>query len=220
MLHADTSLYHAPHPTMNEAFVIVPVQPRLSGYYTETLTWDLQNIRPDGANLVFRWGDTEVPIPLGIDPGYVSTIASEAAAPYVGTWQFDESMTGPSEEEAAEWRAEVAQDPDRTPEELASVEHYLAMTMNPRSIEFVYDEVTNQLRIEDPMFEDPMFEGMGIVLLPKAQGIFTQGNLQHGEIMFAGQLFHEFVFDEDGRAVSFEVRDAESDELQARGERR
>jgi hypothetical protein len=211
MLHADTSLYHAPHPVEEDGFLLVPVQPRASGAFVETLTFDLQNVHAQGADLVIRWGDTEVPVELGIGLDIVLTVEAEEAARYSGHWLVDYSSQVPSEEEIEE----ILQDPSVTRE---MIDEWLEESSTPQPLEIVYDDETGQLRIAR---DRPSHDGVDRinVLSPRAEGMFDAVQVWNGTIAYFGQMMYEFTFGEDGRAVSFDQRWTEDDELMARATR-
>ena len=76
----------------------------------ESLLWDLDRLRIDGALLVMHWGRDRVSIPLKIDPGIRLTVTREEAAPVVGSWTFDDSMMLPSREEIDAMVAEFGEE--------------------------------------------------------------------------------------------------------------
>ena len=61
-LHADTMLPHSAHPPIEEAVVHVGVERRWTEDVQESLEWDLDRIRLDGADLVMHWGHDRVKI--------------------------------------------------------------------------------------------------------------------------------------------------------------
>lgn len=217
MLHADTSLFHIPHPSIDDGFLVVPVEPHSKEDFTETFTIDLQTVRADGAELVIRWGRTEIAVPLGIDPGFQLAVAPEEAARYSGRWLVDRSFRAMAPERIEEIRT----DPDMTPEQLEGFERYLESTRTPQPMRILYGEeagilsTVDEADLGEDRSEMPEYQN---VLLPRAEGIFAEGYLWHGELAGAwGDYLWEFTFDEGGRAIGFEVRDYETDELTQKG---
>jgi len=212
MLHPDTSLFHTDHPPLEEGTVVVPVQPRPTDGFVETLAFDIQHIRADGGHLIMRWADTEVSVPLGIDPGYVLSVTPEVAAQFTGTWMHDRSAAAPSAEEIEEIRAEI---PDG---QSAGFEAYLESLMTPVPLEIFQHPESGQLWIRYP--DEPADAEYQMILVPRAEGIFTLGFLWRGELSELWDAsFWEFEMDDSGIAAYFDERNSETDALESRGAR-
>jgi hypothetical protein len=204
VLHPDTTLYHTQHPSVDEGFLTMPVEPGMGSEFTETLTFDLDAIRADGAVLRFRWGLHRVAVDLGVDPGYVLTVEAEEAARYVGEWTVDRSMGMPSDSAIASWRADMPED------QLPGLDEYLTSLEEPSTLRLEYDAEGGRLLGYDASFarqmggdpEQPQYQ-----LVTRADGIFYPGMLINGELAFLSDAsFWEFEFDADGQATRFVER--------------
>lgn len=214
VLHGDTALFHTDHPPVESGFLSFPVEREGGDDFVETLTLDLQHIRADGAVLQLAWGHDRVRVDLGVDPGFVTTVAPEVAERFVGDWEVDQSMGVPPDSVVADIRASLS------PEELPMFEGWLASMMEPRTLHIRYED--EYLVVEDPGMEAFYAQGTAsvtLILMERADGIFEQGVLFQGELAFAGDVgLWEFEFDGSGRAVSFVGR-GPMDEVAARGTR-
>ncbi|HSG46767.1 MAG TPA: DUF2911 domain-containing protein, partial [Longimicrobiales bacterium] len=141
LLLADTTRFHIPHPPAEEAYLSIPVEPVTGTEFRETLTLDLQEIRADRARLTFEWGLDRFALDVGVDPGFVLTVAAAEADRYVGEWTW-EMATGPSEEELEVWRESVPS------EELEEWDAYWVEARKPRPIQVVHEE--GSLFVYDP----------------------------------------------------------------------
>jgi hypothetical protein len=216
MLHTDTTLFHIPHPSLDEAFMTIQVKPEQFGDFTETLTFDIEAVRADGAEIQLRWGETKVPIRLGVDPGYVLTVKEAEAARYVGEWSVDHSMSAPPAEALDRIRQNAS------PEELEQIDSWLASIEEPAPLTLVYDTEERRLYAYDPVMAEMMgdtSDGPQHVLIRKGEGIFSPGALMNGELAFVfDESFWEFEFDAAGVAVTLVQRGGD-DRVQGRGTR-
>ncbi len=225
-LHADTALPHSAHPPIEEAVLHVGVERARSGDLQESLEWDLDRIQIDGADLVMHWGRDRVTIPLEVDPGIVLETPAEEAQPLVGDWMYDDSPSLPTDAQIERIRSRNPDDP---------TVRYLEVLMSaprPRPIRIEYDEDSGLVHFVDRLTEDAeaaFYSADGEVpvviygqaLLPRGAGAFAVAGTFGGEVSAVHPRFApiaEFDFDDEGRAISFTIRDAR-DEIQGRGVR-
>ncbi|MDH4044105.1 MAG: DUF2911 domain-containing protein [Gemmatimonadota bacterium] len=189
LLHPDTTLFHIPHPSVDDMIFAIPVAPQVTNDVRETLAWNLERVRATGARLQMHWDRTLISLDLGVDAVVETTIPAATGRPYAGTWAV---VYGP---------------PD--PAQSADTVQSQAMTLR-------YDDATQQVL---GLLEFPgVSETADIVLVPKAEGVFLVGFLMAGELVEASDdFFLEFVF-ENGHPVSFAGRGAD-DTVFARGVR-
>ena len=216
VLHSDTTLFHTQHPTVDEGFLSFPVEVGTGTEFVETLTFDVDSIRADGARIRFRWGLHRVSVELGVDPGYVLTVEPEEAARYTGTWMVDNSMSVPPDSVIAQMRATMP------PEQVAEIEAWLAMMAEPGELRIEYDAPTHRLYGFDPItaaFLEADPDEPAYLFVIKAEGIFLPGYALGGELAELGEwVLWEFEYGPDGRAVRFVGR-GQDDEIQAVGAR-
>lgn len=216
VLHSDTTLFHTQHPTVDEGFLSFPVDVGTGTEFVETLTFDVDSIRADGARIEFRWGLLRASVKLGVDPGYVLTVAPEEGARYVGTWSVDNSGSLPPDSVVAQMRASMPA------EQVAQMEEYLAMMAAPGELRIEYDAATQRLYGFDPiaaafMEADPSEPAYLFVI--KAEGIFLPGYALGRELADLSEYsLWEFEYGPDGRAVRFVAR-GQDDEIHAVGVR-
>ncbi len=224
-LHADTTLFHTAHPPIEEAAVHVGIQREHAADLQESLEWDLDRIRIDGADLVMHWGRDRVVVPLEVDPGIVLATPPEDARPLLGEWMYDDRASLPSPEMVEQY-AEPAGNP---------TSRYLDVLISaprPRPVRIEYDEDSGLVLLVDPLTEEaeaafyseegeaPVV-GYGQALLPRSTGFFTVAGTLGGEVAAVNPRFApivEFEYDEDGRAVAFTIRGPD-DEIRATGTR-
>lgn len=212
-LHADTVLNHSAHPPIEQAVVHVGVQRGRTADMQESLEWDLDRIRLDGAELVMHWGHDRVMMPLEVDPGITLATLSEEAAPLVGDWMYDDTPSLPTPQQAQRMSAD-----SESP--MARYIRVLLAGERPRPVRIDYDEGSGLVRFDDPLNEageaafysaegeDPEVV-YGQALLPRGGGFFTLAGTFGGEVSALDPRFApmvEFTFDEDGRAVAFTIR--------------
>lgn len=201
VLHADTARFHTQHPTVESGLLSFPVERERGEDFVETLRWDLQHIRADGARLQLAWGHDRVTVAIGVDPGYVLTVSAEEAARYAGEWTLDQRANVPPPEMIEGMTASM------TPEMAGAVRRMVAMMSEPYTISVEHDE-EGRLIYRDPVLAEWWMDDMdGVqgILLPRAEGIFYTGTLLRGDLASAeasgpSSGFWEFEFD-DGRAV-------------------
>lgn len=217
MLHADSTKGHLPAPLMTEAFAVVDIHPEQKADFTETLTWNFEHVRADGAKLEFRWGNTLVPIQLGVDLGFTYKFERAAVAPFEGKWLQDRSMTRPPDSTIAKWKERAPAD------ELDGINKYLASLDKKQTIEVKHDSNSGMLLMLDQSEEDKEMNPDGFyssALIEYGTGVFANASLMNGEIAFASTYsFYEFEFDENGLAQVMVERDAKTDDIYSRSTR-
>jgi len=224
-LHADTTLFHSAHPPIDEAELHFVVERGRTSDLQESLEWDLDRIRLDGAELVLHWGYDRVAVPLEVDPGIRLATPAADAAPLVGDWIFDDSPSLPSPEAMRRFA-----DPPGNP-----TQRYLEVLVSeprPRPVRIEHDPATGLVWFADELTEaaEAAFysaEGeepvvvYGQALLPREPGFFMLAGTLGGEVTAVNPRFAqiiEFEFGGDGRAVAFTIR-APNDEVQGTGVR-
>lgn len=224
-LHADTMMNHSAHPPIEEAVLHVGVERGRTDDLQESLEWDIDRIRIDGAELVMHWGYDRVVMPLEVEPGIPLATPAAEALPLVGDWTYDDSPSLPT---AAQVERFTSDPTDPTGRYLA----VLLSASRPRPIRIEYDEETGLVHFVDRLVEagEAAFysnEGeepevvYGQALLPRGAGAFAVAGTFGGEVSAVNPRFApiiEFEFDADGRAVSFTIRDPR-DEIQGTGVR-
>jgi hypothetical protein len=224
-LHADTTLGHSAHPPIEEAVVHVGVERGRAADVQESLEWDLDRIRIDGAELVMHWGRERVAIPLEVDPGIVMATPAEDAQPLLGGWLFDDTATLPPPEVMERFA-----DPPGNP--TARYLDVLVSEPRPRPVRIDYDADTGLVLFVDPLVEaaEAAFYSedgeapvvvYGQALLPRTSGFFAIAGTMGGEVSAVNAQFApivEFEFGEDGRAVAFTIRGPD-DSVQGTGVR-
>lgn len=225
-LHADTTLSHSAHPPIHEAVVHVGVERSRTTDLQESLEWDLDRIRIDGAQLVMHWGYDRVVVPLEVDPGIVMATPPDDALPLVGEWMYDDRPSLPSAEVVARYSA---CDGDPT----ARYFEVLLSEPRPRPIRIEFDEEAGLVSFVDPLMaageaafysaegEAPVV-AYGQALLPRTSGFFLLAGTLGGEVSAVHPRFApivEFEFDDEGRAISFSIR-TPGERLQGTGVRR
>jgi len=224
-LHADTTLFHSAHPPIDEAVLHVRVERGRTQDLQESLAWDLDRIRIDGADLVVHWGRDRVVAPLEIDPGIVFATNPAEARPLTGEWMYDDRPSLPPTDRVAGIMSQSENPTGRF------YKVFLAEP-RPRSIGIDYDQDSGLVHWVDPLTEaaEAAFysgEGeqpvvvYGQALLPRGAGFFAMAGTLGGEVSAVSPRFApivEFEYDDEGRAVSFTVRGPD-DEVQGTGVR-
>lgn len=225
-LHADTVLPHSAHPPIEEAVLHVGVERGRTEDLQESLEWDLDRIRIDGAELVMHWGRDRVTVPLEVDPGITLATPAAEASPLVGDWVYDDSPSLPTAEQVERFTGGKEDDPT------ARYFEVLLSEPRPRPIRIDYDEDTGLVQFVDALTEaaeaafysgegeDPVVI-YGQALLPRTTGFFMLAGTFGGEVSAVSPRFAplvEFVFDADGRATSFTIRNPD-DEIVGTGVR-
>lgn len=225
-LHADTVLPHSAHPPIEEAVLHVPVERGRTEDLQESLEWDVDRIRIDGAELVMHWGRDRVTMPLEVEPGIPLATPAGEARPLLGDWMYDDSPSLPTTEQVERFTGGNSDDPT------ARYFEVLLSEPRPRPIRIGYDEESGLVRFVDLLTEaaEAAFyskEGeepvviYGQALLPRGSGAFAVAGTFGGEVSAVNPRFApivEFDFDADGQAVSFTIRNPD-DEVQGTGVR-
>ena len=225
-LHANTKLPHSAHPPIEEAVLHVGVERTRTEDVQESLEWDLDRIRIDGADLVMHWGRDRVSIPLEVDPGITLATPAAEASPLVGDWSYDDGPSLPTVEQIERFTGGDANDPT------ARFFDVLLAEPRPRPIRIEHDEQSGLVLFVDRLTEaaEAAFysgEGeepvtvYGQALLPRTPGFFLVAGTFGGEVSAVtpeSAPLIEFEFDQDGRAVSFTIRDPDG-EIQGTGVR-
>jgi len=221
MLNHDTTLFHLPYPPMDheDLYKIIDIEHKEVDSYVETLRFDLQHIRPDGAIIEFQWATTRVELELGVDPGYDLTFSADDVSAFEGTWILDTSMARPPDSSIVKWRADMADDP----EQLQNFEDWLSWFKPGQEVILAYDPETQFLSGTSEMMAWWIGASMDVpnmLLVKKSDGIFVEAGLMNGTIMHVdSSKFWEFEYDEDGNAVVFVQRSARDDDVVGRAER-
>jgi hypothetical protein len=224
-LHATARLPHSAHPPIEEAVLHVGVERGRTEDLQESLEWDLDRIRIDGADLVMHWGRDRVTVPLEVDPGITLATPAAEALPLVGDWVYDD---GPSLPTAAQVERFTGKAGDPT----GRYFNVLLSEPRPRPIRIEHDEESGLVLFVDRLTEaaEAAFysgEGeqpvavYGQALLPRSPGFFAVAGTFGGEVSAVSPRsapLIEFEFDDDGRAVSFTIRNP-ADEVQGTGVR-
>ena len=217
VLYTDTTMFHVPYPSKDSAMVVIPIHPEEAPSFVETLRFDIENVRVDGADIQFRWADTLVPIRLDVDPGYDMVFTAEEMEPYEGEWLLDTSMAQPADSMVAKWREGMSE------EEMEDLDKWLASFAEPNRIVLAYDEATGHMKGVNHTFIEifgPDDSFADFVLIRKGEGTFVEGNLMDGELMFVNEgTIWEFELDDNGRTDLFQQRSLRDDRLQGEGER-
>ncbi len=199
MLTADTTLWHYPHLTEDDGFLVMEVPHEIVELHQETLEISLDSIRTESALLRMHWGRDRITLGVEIDLGITFTVTPDEAAPYLGSW-MREMLPWP-EEERTRRRAAA--------EENGSVEAFDAWydgQLGSRAWEVELLE-SGHLVVDDG--GAPEFYSL---LVPRGGGFFVAGFLFQGEPAFfdptKGNLI-EFLPGGDGVAVEAEERDSD-----------
>ena len=225
-LHADTMLPHSAHPPIEEAVLDVGVTRARTEDVQESLEWDIDRIRLDGAELVMHWGYDRVSMPLEVDPGIALATPADEARPLVGEWLYDDSPSLPTPEQIRRFTEGDSENPT------ARYFEVLLSEPRPRSIRIEYDEESGLVHFVDTLTEEAeaaFYSGegeepvvvYGQALLPRGGGAFAIAGTFGGEVSAINPRFAsivEFEFDAEGRAVSFTVRSPD-DEVEGTGVR-
>ncbi len=87
VLDTRDSLFHTDHPDSTAQQLRAPIVPRAVPQ-TEVLTWSFPVVTTTGATLDFRWGTLGVEIPIIVSPSLPLLVSAEAAAPFLGEYDF------------------------------------------------------------------------------------------------------------------------------------
>ena len=85
--HKNAGLFHTQHPKPAEMALAVPVPHSTTGEHVEVLTFDFPVVSSTGTQLRLRWGQTTVPVEIGVAPSMPAVaMTAEQIAPYLGTY--------------------------------------------------------------------------------------------------------------------------------------
>ncbi len=224
-LHPDTTLFHSAHPPLDEAAVQFVVERQRADEVQESLAWDLDRIRLDGAELIMAWGRDRVVVPLEVDPGITLATPAANAEPLVGEWVYDDTPSLPSPEQMERFAGQPANPTARYLEVLVA-------EARPRPVRIERDPESGLVHFVDPVVEAAeaaFYSGdgeqpvvvYGQALLPRSPGFFTVAGTFGGEVSAVNPRFSpiiEFEYGDDGRAVSFTIRGPD-DSVQGTGVR-
>ncbi len=217
VLFTDTTAFHVPYPSKDSSHVAVGITPEEAPSFVETLRFDIENVRVDGADIEFRWGNTLIPIRLDVDPGYDMVFDANEAERYVGDWVLDTSMARPADSLIVEWRKDMPE------EQIEDFENWLLGFSADLKVRIVHDAETGHLlgyrpTVAELRGDDP--DEVAFVMIREAEGIFIEGVLEDGELMFVFDwTLWEFDFDDDGRASDYVLRAKRNDEVEGRAVR-
>lgn len=199
MLTADTTLWHYPHLTEDDGFLVMEVAHETVDLHQESLEISLDSIRTQSALLRMHWGRDRITLGVEIDLGITFTVTPEEAAAYLGPWTR-QMLPWPDEELTAR-RASAAEN--------WSVEEFDAWYEG--QLESTTWEVerleSGHLVVDDG--GGPEFYNL---LVPRGEGFFVAGYLFAGEPAFFDPTesnLIEFLTDSDGTPVEAEERDGE-----------
>jgi len=216
VLFTDTTMFHVPYPSKDSAMVAIEIERKEVDAFVETLRFDIQNIRVDGGIIEFQWAHTVVPIRLDVDPGYDMVFTAEEMVPYTGEWILDQSMNSMTDEEIAEMRENIPED------QLEDFDKWNEMDEARQEVTLEFDLESGHLigsnRSIAALFPDTPWGDF--VLIRKSEGMFVEGGMMDGELMFVNEYsMWEFEFDEDGRAIEWTQRALDDDRLLGRATR-
>lgn len=215
-LHADTILPHSAHPPIEEAVLHVGVERGRTEDLQESLEWDIDRIRIDGAELVMHWGRDRVSLPLEVEPGIALATPVAEAQPLLGDWIYDDSPSLPTAEQIQRFTGGKTNDPT------ARYFDVLLSEPRPREIRIEHDPESGLVHFVDRLTEaaEAAFyssEGeepvviYGQALLPRGEGFFTVAGTFGGEVSAVSPRSSpmvEFEYDANGRAIAFTMRNA------------
>lgn len=194
-LHPDTTRYHIPHPSATEMVFSLPVTPQRTDDVRETLTFDFEFVRANGAVLQLRWDHTLVGIDIEVEnPLLMALLDSATGRRFEGLWTVTREGRDTTE-------------PGNSGATYTMLTRYDQATGRIVGV-WEYDEQADAEEVE------PDF-----VLVPKAEGIFLFGFLMNGEVAEVDPSFFIEFAPETGRATTFVTRD-EDDSIWSRGKRK
>ncbi len=225
-LHADTTLWHSAHPPIEDAVVHLGIERARTEDVQESLEWDLDRIRIDGADLVMHWGRDRVSLPLEVDPGIALATPAEEARAVLGDWLFDDSPSMPTREQIDRFTGGDSHNPT------ARYFEVMFGGERPRSIHIERDEDTGIVHFVDRLTEDAeaaFYSGegeqpvviYGQALLPRGGGAYAMAGTFGREVSAVNPRaapIIEFEFDDEGRAIAFTIR-SPNDDIQGTGAR-
>ena len=194
ILDPNHRVFHMARPSPTEEQIRTSAVPT-EGPFAEVLTFSFPLVQSDGADLVFQWGTTQVPMHVSVQSTQTLTVEAEAAEPYPGV--YDVVLLGPPQESippAERWHARSR-------------------------MELIYSDghLTAQWGVGGNQADE---NGMlGVMMIPVSDQVFHPGWLQDGELYETEMdIWVEFVV-EGGSAISFQMRDGISDMVFAEGTR-
>jgi hypothetical protein len=190
----------------------------------ETLTWSVEDLTWNGGTLALAWGTERLRVPIEVDPGITLTVPEEEAARYTGEWRIEDAANRPPMEQIEA----VLADPE-TDDIYRRYMEAMRDVPTDRVVRILRDPESGWLFRTDPGFAAVWASIMGIgegdprleILVPREEGFFVFAQGVGGELMGYSPEYMpigEFIYDEAGRAVRFELRDPE-DKLIMTGER-
>jgi hypothetical protein len=185
VLDPDTTRFHTDPPQDSDGQVRFDVVPA-EGPELETLLWSVDSVRATGGILRMQWGTTVVSVSLEVPMSQRITTTQQEADAVVGAWDGAEPAHPERGTPETHFRLEVA---------------YTADT----------GLLTGTILYLDGggAGSDPF----DILLLPVADGIFTAGWGENGELWETIPWFIEFTPGDDGAYRSVEFRDEETDDV-------
>jgi len=200
MLTADTTLWHAPHLTEDDGFLVMEVPHEVVGLHQETLEISLDSIRIQSALLRMHWGQDRITLDVGIDLGITFTVSPEEAEPYVGSWTRE--MLPWPEEELTRRRAAA--------EENWSIEAFDEWYR--QQLDEPVEWRIRHLESGHLVADDGAGPDFFTLLVPRGEGFFVSGFLFRGEPAFfdprEGNII-EFLPGDEGRVTEAEERDGD-----------
>ncbi len=200
MLTADTTLWHLPHLTEDDGFLVLHVPHEVVDMHQETLEINLDSIRTQSALLRMHWGRDRIALNVEIDLGITFTVTEEEAAPFLGTWTR-EMLPWPDAE--LEMRRAAA-------EEDGMLDSFDGWYQG--QLDNVAEWTIERLQSGHLVVDDGMAPEFYTLFVPRGDGFFVSGYLFRGEPAFFdptdGNLI-EFVVGNDGAATEAEERDTD-----------
>jgi hypothetical protein len=184
VLDPDTTLFHTEHPEDADSQIRFDVTPG-TGQELETLLWSVDSVRASGGILRMRWGTTVVSMDLRVPMSQRVESTAEEAGAVTGVW-------------------------DGTTETIPEV----GLFESRFRLELRYATDTRLLTGEFsfPGGQSSDNASFSLIFLPVAEGIFTAGWGENGELWEVIPWFVEFERGDDGTFAAFKIRDSESDE--------
>jgi len=184
VLDPDTTLFHTQHPEDADDQIRFDVTPG-TGPEVETLLWSVDSVRATGGVLRMRWGTTVVSMDLRVPMSQRVECTPEEAAGVVGAWEGTARAMPEEGLAASGFHLEVRYAPDT---KRLTGEFRFAVEGNADETSF------------------------SLMLLPVAEGIFTAGWGENGELWEVIPWFLELERGDAGIFTAFAIRDSESDE--------
>jgi hypothetical protein len=191
ILDPNPRIFHTAPPEPSDEQVRMPVALG-EGDFREMLTWDFEDVRPDGATLALRWGTMRIPFEIGVEPSMRQTVTPDEVAPVLGTYEM-RFFGGPTGEDSPPFTFNLRFDPE-TETLRGDIE---GLPAGP---------------------EGDWMNALDMMLLPFADRVFAPGEVYDGVLWEVWpDTFFEFEV-ADGPSGSFAMR-GEEDMVMARGRR-